>query len=81
MRRTGSSVSTKIEEELEESEACEEGAFCDMVDFTREDGEEQGGHGEAHELQPFTTDNIDGEEGKVVAGKEPKSRDDDLKGM
>jgi len=51
-----------------------------MVDFTGEDGKEQGRHGEAHELEPFTTNNIDSEEGKVVAGKESKSRDDDLKG-
>jgi hypothetical protein len=81
MRRTGSGVSTKVEEELEESEACEEGTFSNMVNFTCENAEEHSCHAEAHELEPFTTDNIDGEEGKVVAGKEPKSRDNDLKGM
>ena len=81
MRRTGGGVGTKVEEELEESEACEEGTFADVVDFTCEDAEEQSGHGEAHELESFTADNIDGEESEVVAGKEPKSGDDDLKGM
>jgi hypothetical protein len=80
-QRTGGGISTKVEEELEEGEACEEGAFSDTVDFTGEDTEEQGGHGEAHKLDILTAKIFDGEEGNVVAGKESKSRDNDLKGM
>jgi hypothetical protein len=77
--RTCCGVGTKVEEELEEGEARDEGTFAKMVDFTRKDSKEQTRHDEASELEPFTTDDIDGEEGKVVAWQESERSDDDLR--
>lgn len=76
--RTGCRVGTKIEEELEESEACEERSLAKVVDFTSENAQEERGHEEAHELEVLTTNNVDGEQGEIVAGKETKCRDDNL---
>jgi len=76
----GGRVGTEVEEELHESEACNEWALSDMVDFSRENGKEERGHEEATELEPFTTNDIDGEEGEVVAWEETKGSDDDVTG-
>lgn len=76
----GRGVGTEIEEELEESEASKERALAKMVNFTGEDAKEEGRHGETHELESLTTDDINGEKGEVVTGKETESRDDDISG-
>jgi hypothetical protein len=61
MGRTRCGIGTKVEEELEEGEARDEGTLAKVVDFTRKDSKEQPRHDKASELEPFTTDNVDGE--------------------
>jgi hypothetical protein len=76
--RTGGGVGTKVEGELEEGEADDEGSLADMINLTREDSEEESRSDKATELEPFTTDDVDREERKVVAWQETESGDDDL---
>ena len=77
-RHTGGGVGTEVEEELEEREACQEGTFSNMVDFTGEDSKEEGGHNETHKLERFAAEDINGEEGEVVTRKESEGGDDNL---
>ncbi len=49
-----------------------------MVDLSGEDAEEERGHEEAHELELFTSNNIDREEREIVTGEETEGCDDDL---
>jgi hypothetical protein len=74
----GSGVSTKVEEELQEREACNKRSLSDGVDFTSHDGEEEGGHEETAELEPLAADDIDREERDVVAWQETEGSDDDV---
>ncbi|KAG8797635.1 hypothetical protein FRC16_008669 [Serendipita sp. 398] len=74
----GGRVSTEIEEELHESEAGDERTFAQVVDLTGQDGEEETGHDKAHELEFLAADDIDEEEGDVVAWQESERGDDDL---
>jgi hypothetical protein len=77
--RTCCGIGTKVEEELEKGKARDEGTLAKVVDFTCEDSKEQPRHDKASELEPFTTDDIDGEESKVVAWQEAKGSNDDLR--
>jgi hypothetical protein len=63
---------------LEEGEADDEGSLADMINLTREDSEEESRSDKATELEPFTSDDVDREERKVVAWQETESGDDDL---
>lgn len=51
-----------------------------MSDLTSKDGEEETRGEETAELEPFATNDIDGEESKVVAGQETESSDDNVTG-
>jgi hypothetical protein len=71
-------IGTKVEEELQESEARQEGTLSDVVDFTGQDSKEERGHEEATELEPLAANDIDGEEGNVVPWQETEGSDDEL---
>ncbi|CAG8725300.1 15248_t:CDS:2 [Acaulospora colombiana] len=74
----GCGVATKVERELKEGEAADEGIFAEMVDFTRHDREEECRREESSELELFTTDDVDGKQDKVVAWQEFKCGDNNL---
>jgi hypothetical protein len=63
---------------LQESEGREEGTLSDVVDFTGQDSKEERGHEEATKLEPLAANDIDGEEGNVVAWQETEGSDDEL---
>jgi len=75
---TSRGVGTKVEEELQEREAGNERSLSEMVDLPSENAEEERGHEEAHELDLFTSNNVDREEREVVAREETESSNDDL---
>ena len=74
----GRRVGSEVEEELAEHVECEQAVFGQVVVCEADDDEEDGQDGEAHQLDGFPADGVDGGDGDPVAGDGAGADDDQV---